>query len=365
MPTVHVFDFLDSPAKHPPARVTVLFGNDIFLQKQAQFQLREQVFGKEKEPLFSTFDGSTCDWRTLHDELATVSLFGPQGRRLVVVEDADAFVTDHRDRLETYVEKPAAKSILVLNVGTWIKTTILYKLVDKAGLQVDCSAPIKPSSKNKDVDERRVHDWIVAWGKRKQEIEVRIKAAELLLELVGPNFGMLAQDLAKLALFVQPGEAITAELVQRVVGGWRAKTTWDLIDAATDGNAAEAILQLDRIFQSGSVALEVMGAVAWSLRRYAAATRIFEQTERTGRRPTLGAAIQGAGFKDWPPGTLQKAETRLIQLGRERAGKFYSWLVDIDAALKLSHSSPERSRLMVEQLVVRLSSQLSPKKTKR
>jgi DNA polymerase-3 subunit delta len=60
-------------------------------------------------------------------------------RRLVVVDDADDFVTKYRSNLEKLVEKPAKKSVLVLDVTTWPKSTRLYKQVAARGLDVECS----------------------------------------------------------------------------------------------------------------------------------------------------------------------------------------------------------------------------------
>ena len=47
----------------------------------------------------TTFAGKEAQLREVLDALATVSLFGG-GRRLVIVEDADPFVTQYRAELE-------------------------------------------------------------------------------------------------------------------------------------------------------------------------------------------------------------------------------------------------------------------------
>jgi hypothetical protein len=45
----------------------------------------------------------------------------------------------------------------------------------------------------------------------------------------------------------------------------------------------------------------------------------------------------------------------LRRLGRDRGRQLYRWLLDADLALKGSSSSPVRSRLELEELIVRLS----------
>jgi DNA polymerase-3 subunit delta len=72
----------------------------------------------------------------------------------------------------------------------------------------------------------------------------------------------------------------------------------------------------------------------------------------------LAQALQLAGVPNWPA-ILEKTERQLKQLGRERAGRLYRWLLEADLALKGSHSAPQRARLVLELLLLRLSSQLT------
>jgi hypothetical protein len=57
---------------------------------------------------------------------------------------------------------------------------------------------------------------------------------------------------------------------------------------------------------------------------------------------------------------LDKTAGQLRQIGWQRAKQIYRWLLDADLALKGSSSSGDRARLVLEQLIVRLSKQLAP-----
>ncbi len=111
-------------------------------------------------------------------------------------------------------------------------------------------------------------------------IRLSREAVEQLVDLIGWEFGLLDQELAKLALFVEPKGEVQVDLVNHVVGGWRTQTTWDMLDAAADGDAVTALGQLDKLLQAGEAPQALFGSIAWSLRRFAAATRIVEQQER-------------------------------------------------------------------------------------
>ena len=357
--TIHAFDYLRAPEKHQPAAVSVVFGDEAFLKQLAIRRLRKDVLEDDDAP-FATFAGDSVEWRDVVDELSTVALFGGGARRLAIVEDGDDFVRDNRARLEDYVEKPRSNSVLVLDVTNWQSNTRLYKAVDKNGLQIECRAPQHTIGKRKVPDEGRLVKWLASWSRQRHDAKLQPAAGDLLLELVGPEFGLLDQELAKLALFAEPGGEITPEMVRDVVGGWRTQTIWELMDAACDGNTADALQQLDRLLQSGENPVGLFGQISWSLRRFAAATRIYQQTERSGRKPSVRQALEQAGFRKWPKEAMERAERQLRQLGRERAARIYRWLLETDLALKGSHSAPHRARLALEKLLVRMAKQLSP-----
>jgi DNA polymerase-3 subunit delta len=355
--TTPVLDFLATADKPRPVGICVLFGDEPFLKRLALTEVRRLIVGDDRDVPVTTHDCEDAmpQWRDVADELATVSLFGGGSPRLVILERADGFVTANRQRLEDYVARPRASGVLLLEVDDWPANTRLYKAVDQGGLQINCRPPERQQGKSKSLDEAAVVKWIVGWGKSQHQVTLDREAAQLLLDLSGPTFGVLDQDLAKLALFVKPGQKATAEMVQQVVGGWRTTTTWDMVDAAAAGDAGEALLQLDRLLQSGEHPLALVGSISWSLRRYAAATRIFQQAERRGERLALKEALTQAGVRDWPFGALAKTEERLKQLGRVRAGGLYRWLLDLDLSLKGTHSADDRARWTLEQLILRMA----------
>ncbi len=168
--------------------------------------------------------------------------------------------------------------------------------------------------------------------------------------LVEPELGLLDQELAKLALLAGADKKITPDLVQKYVGSWRAKTTWEMLDLALDGNVAEALRQIDRLLASGEVPIGLLGQISASLRRLAAATRLILRAEAAGRKVAVGPALQQAGVK---PFVVQKAERQLRRLGRQRGSQLYRWLLETD--LDLKGDSPMPPRLVLERLVVRIA----------
>ncbi len=336
---LHAIDYLAKPDKSPPREVCIVFGDESFLRRQVLLRLREAVLGGDEGDFsLSQFDGNRTELRDVRDELSTVAMFGGD-RRMVVVDEADPFITRYRAELEDYVAEPSPNGVLVLEAKSLPANTRLYKAVAASGLLVDCNAP--PTAK--------LARWLVDWAEQTHRVQLGQPAAEMMLELVGPELGLLDQELAKLALIAE-GRKITPEMVGQSVGGWRAKTAWVMLDAALQGNAREAIMQLDRLLASGEQPIGILGQIAASLRRFAAATRLVLQAEQAGRRVQLRGSLEEAGIRSF---VLKKAEAQLRHLGRHRAAKLYGWLLQADLDLKGASALPPR--LILERLIFRLA----------
>ncbi len=151
--------------------------------------MRKAVLGGEEGDFsFTAFEGDNADLRDVLDELATVAMFGGV-KRLVVVEQADNFVSRYRDELEDYVLRPSRTGVLVLDLDSFPANTRLYKLIVADGLAIDCSTP----------DEARLTKWLIDWAKQQHKVQISPAAADALVELVGTELGLLDQELAKLA----------------------------------------------------------------------------------------------------------------------------------------------------------------------
>jgi DNA polymerase-3 subunit delta len=208
------------------------------------------------------------------------------------------------------------------------------------GLPIDCSAP----------KTAQLTRWLVNWANQVHGVKLASPAADLLVEMVGPELGLLDQEVAKLALTAGPGGKIAVEAVTRSVGSWRAKTTWGMLDAALAGNAREALVQLDRLLLAGEHPIAILAQVSSQLRRLAAATQLVLRAESLGRRVAVRAALEQAGVKRF---VLQKAEQQLRRLGRHRGAQLYRWLLQAD--LDLKGASLVDPRLILERLIVRLA----------
>lgn len=342
MPSLHALEYLADPSQLSVGGICALFGDEPFLKRLALIELRKAVVGQQDgEFSLSRYAGGAAEPREVFDELSTVAMFGGD-RRMVVVDDADDFVSRNRATLEDYVARPSHAGTLVLVVDAWPSNTRLAKAVATKGVAIECKQP--PAGE--------IPRWLVGWAKTRHAATLERDAADLLLQIVGPEMGLLDQELAKLAA-AAGAQRISPDLVEQYVGGWRVKTTWDMLDAACEGKTREALSQLDSLLLSGESPIALLGQIGFTLRRFATAARLVRDAEREGKRTNLRQALEAAGVKPYPK-MMDKAETQLRRLGRHRAAELFRWGLEADLALKGSNSSPPRARILLEQLVTRL-----------
>ncbi len=349
---VSALEFLTHPEKTSCAAVCVVVGDDAFLRHEVRLGLGSRLgVGLSDGMGLTTCEGKTAQLRDVMDALCERSLFGEE-RQVVVVEDADPFVKTYRDKLEDYVERPAADAVLILEVKTWPGNTRLAKAIAKTGTTITCQIP--QQGRELTAFTKQLKDWLIHVAKTQYEVELKRPAVDLLLELLPTEVGILCQEVSKLSLLAGDKQVIDAPLVRDNVGGWRTRKTWDMIDAAAEGRAAEALQQLDRLVAAGEEPHALLPQMASTFRKFAAAARVFQQAELAGRKTSLRTALQEAGML---PFKLNAAEAQLKQIGRERANQLYEWLLAADLELKGHNSTKDRARRVLETLVVRLAKQ--------
>jgi DNA polymerase-3 subunit delta len=237
--------------------------------------------------------------------------------------------------LEKYVEKPSPTGVLVLEVKSWPATTRLAKLVPDAATLV-CKAPAA----------YKLTGWCVDWAKTHFNKKLPANAANLLVEFVGPQMGLLDGELNKLTIYVGDKPAIESADVDALVGRSRAANVFKIMDAVGEGKPAEALTILSELFEEGEAPMMILGALGSQLRKMGMAARL----NKLGT--PLDEAMDRAGVAKWPQ-ARDSARKQMKHLGWNRLDKLYDWLVELDLGLK--GGSPLPDKLLLERLIVRMA----------
>ena len=329
---IHATELLAKNEPLPDVPVLVVYGAERYLKLEVLKRIPGCGDETEDDVALTRLAGKDAELLSVCDELLTVSMFGD--RRVVLIDEADDFVSKNRPGLEKYVAQPSRTSLLVLDVKSWPKNTKLAKATDKIGLNIECG----------EMKGAALAKWLVKTAKQQHGKNLDSTTAGLVIQLAGDSLGLLLQELEKLVALVGDADTITQEDVTRVVGGWRVQTTWAMLDAIRDGNVGTAIEFLDKLILNGDAPQKVLGGLTFTFRKLAEATEIARQTR------DLNGALRSAGVF---PAAIGPSEQYLKRIGFDKASRIFQWLIEADSNMK--GGSRVDAKVQLESLFVKLA----------
>ena len=272
------------PEKSLP--VYVIFGTEEFLKLHALHDITERVLGPSRDSMaVAEFDGDMAKLADVLDEVRTASLLAPV--RLVIVREADDFVSEHREALEKYIKSPSPTGVLVLVCRTWPATTRLYKQVAAVGGNVSCKPP----------EARELTGWVAQHCRSAYKCTLEGLAARRLIDLVGPNLGQLDTELAKLSTYVAPRDTIRIADVDELVGASRVEKVFGITDCIARRDAKGALEIWGQVIATDRDApYRAIGGLAYGFRKLAEAKRLVDSglsAAEAGRRLAIWADPAG------------------------------------------------------------------------
>ena len=332
---MHAFDFLKAaPARRPLQPIYVILGEDAYLRDESIRSItRQAVGGSEIELALARVAGDRARLADVLDEVRTLPFLAKC--RVVVVDTADPFITAHRKELEAYAEKPSKSGVLILSVKTFPSTTRLAKLVDKVGTTIECKPPA----------ENLLPTWLIQLAQADGKVKLDDEAAQLMVELVGPEIGLLASEVGKLIVYVGDRKQIRRDDVARMVGSGRIDSIWETLDHATTGNTRAAVEDLDHLLASGEAPVRLLAAMASNLQK------IHHAGQLRLARVDLKSACQAAGIYGR---AVDKVARQHTHLGPGRVAGLPKLLLETD--LDLKGNSTLTPRVVLECLMLKLAS---------
>lgn len=239
------------------AGVYAFCGADVFRRREAVAALCARIAKSEGDgqgPV--TFEGESAQLAEVLDEVRTYSLLG--GRRVVLVADADDFISRHRAALERYCAAPVDSGTLILDCKTLKSNERLYKLIEKNG----------GVTRFDELKGKNVADWIVERARETYGKRLDPRLAWMLREMSGSELGVLDGELCKLALYVGERAVITQQDIEALVGRHREQDVFAVLDALADGDAAGAMAHWERVLATDRAApARAIAGLAWGVRK--------------------------------------------------------------------------------------------------
>lgn len=251
--------------------VYVVHGKDRRRASDTVHEITAKVLGDaDVQVALTSYDGDQAVLAEVLDDLRTLPFLSPC--RVVVVRDADGFISKYRKALEDYLDGASATGVLVLVAESFPKTTRLAKRAVKIGQVISCEPP----------KARQLPGCVIEYARNKHGLSLSQQCAALLIDLAGDDLGALCGELDKLAAYVGGPDgdrkSISSEDIEALVGNNRRFNVFGVIDAMTVGDTATALATLDKMMsQDRQAEFTAVGAFAWHVRRLYDARLLTEQ----------------------------------------------------------------------------------------
>jgi len=299
-----------SPADKPLPVYVVHGPDDSLRSRELQLLLKELHTGAAD---VTEFSGPAADLADVLDELRTLPFLAD--RRIVVVRDADEFVSKHRKVLERYCSAPSETGVLVLDCKRWGANTNLAKIVQKIGRAISSQPPSR----------RELAGWLIRYAAT-QDKRLEPAAAQLTLDLLGDEEpAILLAEIEKLSTYVGRRSTIGIKDVEALVSPLRSETVFAVTDAMADGDPATALALWEQVLATDrQAAFRAVGGLAWGIRRLLKARRLLE----AGR--SVAQAAEAARIRGAPPVVAR----RIKAFSSKELALQLAWLSRIDLSCK-------------------------------
>lgn len=324
---------MSSSTQTAPAPIYAVCGTEDFLKRQAVDQILRDVLGDADRSLaLSEYEAANTvpELASVLDDLRTLPFL--TDRRLVVVREADKFITQYRQSLEEYAENPSSTGVLLLECKSFPATTRLYKRIDKVGKVIKFEA----------LQKYKIPGWLAGYCKQTYGVQIEQRAADKLVDLIGPDLGVLDTELQKLTLYISDRKQVTLADVEALVGQQREEHVWNLLSAVGQGDQKKAMTLWEEVCQTDRAAeARAVGGIAFTVRRLLKAKRAQER----------GASARELMRELWVRDERQ-LRRELDAFTTQQVEDILSRLLEIDVAAKTGHASVRSS---VEKLIVEMS----------
>lgn len=276
--------FFDSLSKkrHPP--VILVFG-DPYIRKEIFSRIVDILSHSDsRQPGIESFQGDDIHIGTIVESLNTLSFLFPE--KLILIREIPLFEKGHLSKEDILsftaaIEKgfPAAHTVL-MTVGAIDKRKTAYKIIEQAGVIIDCSLP--QGSRMADIREKdRICRFIV---NRKLSISgktIQESAFKLLIDLTGYELSVVLNHIDNLVSYSGDETAITPVHVRAVVRRTKKDPVFNLNNALLERNLADSLTCLSSLLDEGLHPLQILTALVNQFRKLLFVKSVIQQKTET------------------------------------------------------------------------------------
>jgi len=324
----------NSKTKEKNEQIFIIAGKDAsMLDAECQQLIKTLLKPEQKATCLFDADPNKTSACEIFDELRTLPFLAE--KRVVLVKNADKFISNNREILEKYFDNPSSTGIFIMTVNSWDSRTRLSKKLPRVGKLLTVTEPKAWQLPSK----------LIQYANDAHSKNLTKTAAQFLVDLAGENLVQLYHEIDKLALFANKERNITIDHIASLIGHNRLYNAFNVIDAVTAGNVDKAVNRLRKMFaENKSAEYTVVGAFAYHYRRMFNAKILLQK----------GVPVSEIANKLRLWSNKEKFFPQLRRISLKQIGDSLSALASIDYAIKTGGTKP---KIAMEKFVYKLTAE--------
>ncbi|MDE6024260.1 MAG: DNA polymerase III subunit delta [Lachnospiraceae bacterium] len=308
--------------------VYLFCGDEPYLVNQYKDKLIDAVCDKKDSMNYMVYKGEHAVPEDISELATTMPFFAD--RRVILVENS-GFFKKGNEAMEALLENLTDTTILVFVESEIDKRLKLYKQLAKAGTVVEFSTP----------DEKTLLTWLKSLFTR-EGMKIDDEAVYALLQNVGADMNLLANEAEKLKCYCMEQEKIDAASVERLCINQVESKIFDMMDALSQRNAEKTMRLYDDLLMLREPAMRLLFLVT---RQYNILLKVKLALESESNNSKIASAVK------IPPFTVKKYVAQCD-------GYTYSQLIECVDMCQRADSDIKSGRMKdnmaVEMLIVNL-----------
>jgi DNA polymerase-3 subunit delta len=315
--------------------ITLLFGADELARSEALAAIKAEIPPDLADLNMTVLDGKKLKLDALVAACEAFPFIAE--RRLVIVTELlkNLKAGTERDQIRAYLERVPPTCDLVLVESDFDKRNPIFtylKKIDGNGAHVQEFQPKEGAELLRWLNDRATSLGVAIDG----------PAAARLVEYVGGEGRVLANELGKLASYVGHGGRITPQVVDRMTQNEQEQKLFAFIDELSQRRRGAALQSLRRLFADGQAATYILFMVARQVRI------LLNIKELAGQRMRPDEIARQVGQQ---PFVVRKAMEQVRSFSDAELIRLHDQVLELDRASKTGRIEPEAG---LEMLVVEL-----------
>jgi DNA polymerase III subunit delta len=317
---------VNRPARQPLKAAYLILGDDLPKIESALKRLKARIVEQSGSDLnIEEFDAATDQATQVVNAANTLAFLG--GTRLVLVDNAQAWLKADKEVIAAYLKSPAPDACLTLVADKLPASDLLRTTMKEHGEVLEYAAP----------KEGQLPQWLVQEAAGRLDMKLGFQEARLLVQRCGDNQNILLRELEKLQMYAVDRQ-VTADDIRAVAIPTVEASIFDLLDSVALGRGSATFTAVDDLLAMGERADVLFNRI---VRHFQNLARVAALRDEGMRQEGIQTELK---MKPYP---VRKLMEQSALLGNDGIARRLAVLAETEARMKGMGNLPAEMELQM------------------